>query len=74
MPATVSAPIDWVETLSAMKLPRKWDKHLQTLMDRNNEGSLNESEIADLESLAEWSEELSLVRAQALQLLERAPE
>lgn len=43
-------------------------------MDRNTEGFLTESERAELETLVELSEQLSLVRAQALQLLGRKPQ
>jgi hypothetical protein len=43
-------------------------------MDRNTEGLLTESERAELETLAELGEQLSLVRAQALQLLGRKPQ
>ena len=42
-------------------------------MDRNNEGKLTEQERADLAALAELSERLSLVRAEALYLLGRKP-
>ncbi len=71
--STVSAPLDWVETVSALRLPAKTDKRLQDLMDRNTEGALTEAERADLESLVALSEELAVVRAQALQLLGRKP-
>ena len=43
-------------------------------MDRNNEGLLTDAERADLESLVELSERLSLVRAEAIHLLGRRPE
>ena len=43
-------------------------------MDRNNEGLLTGTERADLESLVELSERLSLVRAEAIHLLGRKPE
>ena len=46
---------------------------LQDLMDRNNEGKLTDQERADLAALAELSEQLSLVRAEALHLLGRKP-
>jgi hypothetical protein len=49
------------------------DRRLQQLMDRNNEGQLTEQERADLAALAELSEQLSLVRAEALYLLGRKP-
>ena len=42
-------------------------------MDRNNEGVLPESEREELESLVELSEELSLVRGAALQILGKQP-
>jgi hypothetical protein len=47
---------------------------MQELMDRNNEGSLAEFERAELESLVELSEHISLLRAEALHLLGRQPE
>ena len=45
------------------------DRRLQDLMDRNNEGRLTPAEHEELEELAEWSEQISLVRAEALQVL-----
>ena len=42
-------------------------------MDRNNEGLLQESEREELESLVELSEQLSLVRGSALQILGKQP-
>lgn len=53
--AVISAPADWVESVSRLRLPAKADR-------------------ADLESLVELSERLSLVRAEALHLLGRKPE
>ena len=69
----VSAPVDWVEDVSELKLPPKSDRRLQELMDRNNEGRLTEGERAELEWLVEVSEVLALVRARALHLLGRKP-
>lgn len=74
MSTTIDAPLEWVETVSDLRLPPKADKRLQELMDRNNEGLLTEAERADLESLVELSERLSLVRAEAFLLLGRKPE
>ncbi|MBI1903255.1 MAG: hypothetical protein HYS13_19310 [Planctomycetia bacterium] len=71
--SVISAPADWVESLSRLKLPPKANRRLQELMDRNNEGKLTEREREYLEALVELSESLSLVRAQALQLLGRKP-
>jgi hypothetical protein len=42
-------------------------------MDRNNEGLLHESEKEEMEALVELSEQLSLVRGEALQILGRQP-
>jgi hypothetical protein len=69
----IPAPSDWVEAVSRLKLPPRADRRLQELMDRNNEGHLTEAERADLETLVEMSEELSLVRAEAFRLLGRKP-
>jgi hypothetical protein len=72
--STIDAPVEWVEAVGNLRLPPKADERLQELMDRNNEGLLTEAERADLESLVELSERLSLVRAEALRLLGRKPE
>jgi hypothetical protein len=69
MSALVSAPVDWIESVGNLRLPAKADHHLQALMDRNNEGLLDQDEREELEALAELSERLSLVRAEALQIL-----
>lgn len=74
MSTVVPAPVDWVESVSRLRLPAKTDLRLQELMDRNNEGRLTEPERAELESLVEMSEAISLVRAEALHLLGRKPE
>lgn len=73
MSTTIDAPLEWVESVGNLRLPPKADQRLQELMDRNNEGLLTEAERADLESLVELSERLSLVRAEALHLLGRKP-
>ncbi len=74
MSSTIEAPLEWVETVGNLRLPPKADQRLQELMDRNNEGLLTDAERADLESLVELSERLSLVRRKALHLLGRRPE
>ena len=71
--SAISAPADSVQFVSELRLPPKSDRRLQVLMDRNNEGTLDEAGRAELESLVEVSETLSLARARALQLLGRAP-
>jgi hypothetical protein len=71
--SVISAPSDWVESVSKLRLPTRADRRLSELMDRNNEGQLNADELAELEALVEMSEELSLVRAEAIRLLGRKP-
>jgi len=73
MSTTIIAPIAWVETVGQLSLPAKADQRLLQLMDSNNEGLLSETERAELESLVEMSERLSLVRAEALHLLGQQP-
>ena len=74
MSSTIDAPLEWVEAVGNLRLPTKADQRMQELMDRNTEGSLTEFERAELESLVELSERISLLRAEALHLLGRQPE
>jgi hypothetical protein len=73
MTAVIEAPRTLVETVAAMRFPAKTDARLQTLMDRNTNGQITPVEREELEALAELSETISLVRAQALKLLGRTP-
>lgn len=73
MITVVPAPAEWVESVSELRLPPRADRRLTQLMDRNNEGGLTEDDRAELESLVELSERLSLIRAEALHLLGRRP-
>ena len=66
--------MDWIESVGDLRLPTKADHRLQELMDRNNEGALTGGERDELAALAELSERLSLVRAEALQILGRQPQ
>jgi hypothetical protein len=71
--AVISAPLHMVEAVAALRFPAVSDRRLQVLMDRNNDGALSPEEHDELESLAELSETISLVRADALALLGRRP-
>ena len=73
MNSTIAAPIDWIESVGNLRFPSKADHRLQELMDRNNEGHLQNSEREELEAWVELSEQLSLVRAEALQILGKRP-
>ena len=74
MGSTIDAPLEWVESVGALRLPPKADQRLQGLIDRNNEGLLTEAERADLDSLIELSERISLAPAGALHLLRHKPD
>lgn len=69
MSEVVSAPADWVASVGDLALPETADTRLQWLMDRNNDGLLSNAERSELESLATWSEEVSLLRARASRIL-----
>jgi hypothetical protein len=71
--AVVSAPLHMVEAVAALHFPAVSNRRLQILMDRNTDGLLTPDERDELESLAELSETISLVRADALVLLGRKP-
>jgi hypothetical protein len=73
MNSTIAAPVDSVEAVGNLRFPSKTDHRLQELMDRNNEGLLQESEREELEALVELSEQLSVVRGEALQILSKQP-
>ncbi len=67
----ITAPREWIEAVSKLCLSSRADGRLQALMDRNTEGRLTEDERKELATLAELSEQISLVRTTALQLLGR---
>jgi hypothetical protein len=71
--STIAAPVDWVEAVGNLHFPAKADHRLHELMDRNNEGLLQLAEKEELEALVELSEQLSLVRGEALQILGKQP-
>lgn len=66
-------PCRWLENVATLRQPEQAARHLQILMERNNEWQRTEQERADLAALAELSERLSLVRAEASLLLGRKP-
>lgn len=63
MSSAMSTPLDWVESVSSLKRPVRADRRLRELMDRNTDVQLNRADRAELETLVELSESLSLVRA-----------
>jgi hypothetical protein len=73
MSTVIETPVELVEALAGLRFPPKTDALLQSLMDRNTEGTLTQAERAQLEGLVELSETMALFRAHALRLLGRAP-
>ena len=73
MSPVIEAPRAMVESVAAMRFPPRTDALLQSLMDRNSNGQLSPDEREELEALAELSESIALLRAQALKLLGRTP-
>lgn len=73
MSQTITVPTSWIQSVGGFHLPSQIDRHLQQLMDRNNEGLLDPAEKQGLAALACLSEEMALLRAQALQLLGQHP-
>ena len=73
MSATIEAPVNWVEAVGSLHFPAKADRRLRDLMERNNEGALDASEREELEALVELSEQLSLIRGEALKILGKRP-
>lgn len=39
MATTIDALLQWVENVDTLRLPEQVDRHLQQLMDRNNQGT-----------------------------------
>ncbi len=68
MSATITAPLDWAEAVGNLHFPIKADRRLQELMDRNNEDLLDSVERDELEALVELSEQMSLVRGEAIRI------
>ena len=73
MSAMIDAPVALVEAVAHLRLPPHVDQQLQRLMDANTNGQLTESERTQLADLVEWSESISLLRAQALYALDEKP-
>jgi hypothetical protein len=69
----VPTPKDFLEYLAGMRFSTAADARIQDLMDRNNEGLLSAEEREVLAALASLSQDMSIVRSRALQLLGRKP-
>ena len=69
----INLPRELAEAAAELRFPPATDQRLQELMDRNNDGRLNQDERKELESLAAMSESIALIRAKALRCLGRKP-
>ncbi len=72
MGALVTVPREALESLESFRLPPQLDRQLQDLMDRNNDGLLDDTEKDQLAGLADLSERMALHRAQIHRLLQSA--
>jgi hypothetical protein len=70
---TIEAPETLITSVGELALPERADQRMQELMDRHTDGALTGVEEEELAALVEWSEEISLLRAQALLLLGKKP-
>ena len=70
MSTTIDAPLEFMQNVAHLHLAAIADQQLQRLMDANTNGLLSEEEQEQLAELVEWSESISLLRAQALHSLE----
>jgi hypothetical protein len=68
--STIAAPTEWIIAVSVLQLPDRADQRLSKLMDLNNNGLLTEDNRQELETFVELSETLSLIRCEALRLLQ----
>lgn len=65
MSDSVLIPVSWVRAIVELPFPSSVDDRLQELMDGNTEGQLTPHELLELEELVGWSQQMSLVKAQA---------
>ncbi len=65
----LNLPRELAEAAAELRFPPATDQRLQELMDRNNDGRLNQDERKELESLAAMSESIALIRAKGLRCL-----
>ena len=65
--------VSFVNDLTDIRFSPAMNARIQDLMDRNNNGALSTAEREELEGLVDWSEQISLVRAQALNFMGKKP-
>lgn len=65
--------VSFVDDLTDIRFSPAMNARVQHLMDLNNDGKLSAAEREELESLVDWSEQISLVRARALQFMGKKP-
>jgi hypothetical protein len=62
-----------LEQVADLKIDPETDARLQELMDRNNFGELNGTELGELKRIVAANQQLSILRAQAMLVLGRKP-
>ncbi len=65
MASTIEIPTKFLKEMADFQFPPSAQERLNQLMDKNNEGELNEPERAELSSLVELNERVTLLKSQA---------
>lgn len=65
MANTIEIPTQFLEEMANFEFPTSAQERLKQLMDKNNEGLLTELERAELSSLVELNEKVTLLKSQA---------
>lgn len=69
MAQTIEIPIQFLEEMANFQFPGSTQERLDCLMDKNNEGLLEEDERQELWALVDINERVSLLKGKALLLL-----
>lgn len=65
MVQTIEIPIQFLEEMANFQLPGSTQERLDWLMDKNNEGLLEEDERQELWALVDLNERVSLLKGKA---------
>ena len=69
MSQTIEIPIQFLKEMANFQFPSSTQERLDQLMDKNNEGLLEENERKELWALVYFNERVSLLKGQAQSFL-----
>ncbi|MBI4616723.1 MAG: hypothetical protein HY720_24135 [Planctomycetes bacterium] len=72
MASTIEAPRDLIQAFAQLCLPRTAQARLDLLMEKNNEGTISDSEREDLRALVDLCQTIAELRGRARILLDAA--